>query len=69
MENVKRLYEIKEANGTKYFVKNNKVFFLDEFEIWGLDKSIWYDKIDYFTYKVKFKNIDGKEYISLRKIK
>lgn len=35
----------------------------------GLDTSIWYDKIDFIFYKVKFIIENGIEYIQLSKNK
>ena len=62
-------YELKENKFGKYFIKNNKFYYLDSFDIWGLDNTIWYDKIDYYFYKVKFINENNKNYIQLRKNK
>lgn len=62
-------YEIKENKFGKYFIKNHKFYYLDSFDIWGLDNTIWYDKIDYYFYKVKFINENNKNYIQLRKNK
>lgn len=66
---MKNTYEIKENNFGKFFVKNHKYYYLDSFDIWGLDTTLWYDTIDYIFYKVKFINENGKEYINIRKTK
>lgn len=63
------MYELKENKFGRYFIKNNKFYYLDSFDIWGLDSSIWYDTIDYIFYKVKFITENGKEFIKLRKTK
>lgn len=60
-------YELKENQFGKYFIKNNLYYYLDQFEVYGLDTSLWYDKIDYILYKVKFTKEEDKEFISLRK--
>lgn len=58
-------------NGTKgrYFIKNHQYHYLDQYDIWGLDTSIWYDTIDYKFYKVKFITKDNFDYIQLTKNK
>lgn len=62
-------YELfKNNKGEYWFVKRYKLYYLNEFEVWGLDTSIWYDKIDYIKYKVKFSLENGKKYIHLKKI-
>lgn len=63
------IYELKENKFGKYFIKRNKYYYLDSFDIWGLDRSIWYDKINYVFYKVKFITENDREYIQLRKNK
>ncbi len=62
-------YRIEENKFGKFFVKNHKYFYLSDFEIWGLDTSIRYDKINYVFYKVKFVIENGIEYIQLSKNK
>ena len=62
-------YQLKENKFGKYFIKNNKYYYLDSFDIWGLDTSIWYDKIDFIFYKVKFIIENGVKYIQLSKNK
>lgn len=66
---MKNIYEIKENKFGKYFIKNNKYYYLDSFDVWGLDRTLWYDKIEYLFYKVKFINENGVEYINIRKTK
>ena len=66
---MRNCYELRENKFGKFFVKNHKYYYLDTFDIWGLDKSIWYDTIDYIFYKVSFTTIDDKEYIKIRKTK
>ena len=65
----KGIYELKENKFGSYFIKNHKFYYLDSFDIWGLDRTLWYDKIDYIFYKVKFIEENGKRFISLRKTK
>lgn len=60
-------YELKENKFGRYFIKNYQYYYLDQFEVYGLDTSLWYDKIDYILYKVKFTKEEDKEFISLRK--
>jgi len=62
-------YELKENRFGTYFIKNRKFYYLDQFDVWGLNTSLWYDKIDYYFYKVKFITENGKKYIQLRKDK
>lgn len=66
---MKNTYEIRENKFGKFFIKNHKYYYLDSFDVWGLDTSFWYDTIDYIFYKVKFINESGKEYINIRKTK
>jgi hypothetical protein len=61
-------YELRKNKYGTFFIKNHKYYYLDQFDIWGLDRTIWFDKIDYISYKVKFINKDNKEYINIRKI-
>ena len=62
-------YKLEENKFGKYFIKNHKYYYLDEFDIWGLDRTIWHDKIDYVFYKVRFIIENGIEYIQLSKNK
>lgn len=62
-------YEIRENKFGKFFIKNNKYHYLDSYEVWGLDTSLWYDTIDYKFFKVKFIEEDNKKYIQLSKNK
>lgn len=62
-----RKYELKENKFGRYFIKNHQYYYLDQFEVYGLDTSLWYDTIDYILYKVKFTKEEDKEFISLRK--
>ena len=64
---MKNIYELKENKFGKYFIKNNQYYYLDSFDIWGLDPTLWYDKIDYYFYRVKFIKENEKEYINIRK--
>ena len=70
MKKNKGVYELNEGKFGIYFIKNYKYYYLDEFDIWGLDRTLWYDKIDYVFYKVKF-IVDeyGRKYIKMRKTK
>lgn len=61
-------YKIEKNKLGAYFIKQHKYYYLDSFEIYGLNKNIWYDKIDYILYKVKFIYIDNTEYIQLKKV-
>lgn len=60
-------YELKTNKFGRYFIKNHQYYYLDQFEVYGLDTSLWYDTIDYILYKVKFTKEEDKEFISLRK--
>jgi hypothetical protein len=62
-------YEIRENKFGKFFIKNYKYHYLDSYEVWGLDTSLWYDTIDYKFFKVKFIEEDNKKYIQLSKNK
>lgn len=62
-------YEIRENKFGKFFIKNNKYHYLDSYEVWGLDTTLWYDTIDYKFFKVKFIEEDNKKYIQLSKNK
>ena len=62
-------YEIRENKFGKFFIKNNKYHYLDSYEVWGLDTSLWYDTIDYKFFKVKFIEEGNKKYIQLSKNK
>lgn len=66
---MKNTYEIRENKFGKFFVKNNQYYYLDSFDVWGLDTSLWYDKINYIFYKVRFTEENNKEYINIRKTK
>ena len=66
---MKGCYEIRENKFGRFFVKNYKYYYLDSFDVWGLDTTLWYDTIDYKFFKVKFIEDNGKEYIKLRRDK
>jgi len=62
-------YEVRENKFGKFFIKNHKYHYLDSYEVWGLDTTLWYDTIDYKFFKVKFIEEDNKKYIQLSKNK
>ena len=62
-------YEISENKFGKFFVKNHKYHYLDSYEVYGLDPSLWYDTIEYKFFKVKFIKEDNKQFIQLSKNK
>lgn len=66
---MKNIYELNKNKLGTFFIKNNKYYYLDSFDIWGLDNTLWYDKIDYIFYRVSFIEENDKKYIRIRKTK
>lgn len=66
---MKNIYELRKNKYGTFFIKNNKYYYLDSFDIWGLDNTLWYDKIDYIFYRVGFIEKNDKKYIKIRKTK
>ena len=64
---MRNCYKIYENQFGKFFVKNHKYYYLDSFEVYGLDRKHWLDKIDYIIYNVDFIDVNGDRYIKLRK--
>ena len=48
---MKNCYKIYENQFGKFFVKNHKYYYLDSFEVYGLNNKHWLDKIDYIIYQ------------------
>lgn len=63
------IYKLEHNKFGAFFIKNNKYYYLDQFETWGLDTTLWYDTIDYLFYRVNFILKNNDFYIKIRKTK